>query len=121
VDVDPTIQQGEYRFQPEVQLLTCDQQIYHVKAVQDATETLDLNRTENEQFPPEKLRMTLERFYTSVVVGATEFFRHITRLRSWKEPVRTTVFCGVCWPVSLKRIEKLTCGRDISLLGLWIF
>ena len=78
-------------------MLTCDQQIYHVKAVQDAKETIDLNRTENEQFPPEKLRMTLERFYTSVVVGVTEFFRHVTRLRSWKEPVRTTMFCGVCW------------------------
>jgi hypothetical protein len=69
-----------------------------VKAVPDPKENLDLNRTDNERFPPEKLRMTLERFYTSVVVGVTEFFRHITRLRSWKEPVRTTIFCGVCWP-----------------------
>lgn len=73
------------------------QQIYHVKAVHDtAALNLDLNRTENEQFPPEKLRMTLERFYISVVVGVTEFFRHITRLRSWKEPARTTIFCAVC-------------------------
>ena len=76
--------------------LTREQQIYHVKAVHDvAALNLDLNRTENEQFPPEKLRMTLERFYTSVIVGVTEFIRHITRLRSWKEPVRTSLFCGV--------------------------
>lgn len=68
-----------------------------MKAVHDtASLNLDLNRTENEKFPPEKLRMTLERFYISVVVGVTEFFRHITRLRSWKEPVRTTIFCAVC-------------------------
>ncbi|KGO77559.1 Protein of unknown function DUF3292 [Penicillium italicum] len=82
-----------------------NKQIYHVKAVHDtAALNLDLNRTENEQFPPEKLRMTLERFYISVVVGVTEFFRHITRLRSWKEPVRTTIFCAgyfVAWAVDL--------------------
>ncbi|EKV06602.1 hypothetical protein Pdw03_3592 [Penicillium digitatum] len=82
-----------------------NKQIYHVKAVHDtATLNLDLNRTQNEQFPPEKLRMTLERFYVSVVVGLTKFFRHITRLRSWKEPVRTTIFCMgyfVAWAVDL--------------------
>ncbi|KAJ6138913.1 hypothetical protein N7471_005399 [Penicillium samsonianum] len=82
-----------------------NKQIYHVKAVHDtASLNLDLNRTENEQFPPEKLRMTLERFYISVVVGVTELFRHISRLRSWKEPVRTTMFCAgyfVAWAVDL--------------------
>ncbi|OOQ83604.1 hypothetical protein PEBR_35678 [Penicillium brasilianum] len=70
-----------------------NKQIYHVKAVQDATsQNLDLNRAEDEQFPPEKLRMTVERFYTSVVVGVTELFRHVGRLRSWREPGRTFVF-----------------------------
>ncbi|KAF7520314.1 hypothetical protein PCG10_009233 [Penicillium crustosum] len=82
-----------------------NKQIYHVKAVHDtAALNLDLNRTENEQFPPEKMRMTLERFYISVVVGVTEFFRHITRLRSWKEPARTTIFCAgyfIAWAVDL--------------------
>lgn len=72
-------------------------QIYHVKAVPDAPpKILDLNRAEHERFPPEKLRMTLERFYTSVVVGFTVLFKHIGRLRSWKEPRRTFVFCAVC-------------------------
>jgi hypothetical protein len=70
-------------------------QILHVKAVPGANLDLDLNRAENEVYPPEKLRMTLERFYISVVVGLIEFFRHVGRLRSWKEPVRTAVFCGV--------------------------
>lgn len=74
------------------------QQIYHVKAVPDAqARDIDLNRADDEQFPPEKLRMTVERFYTSVVVGLMEFFRHIGRLRSWKEPVRTSIFCAVCF------------------------
>ncbi|GLI81629.1 hypothetical protein PoHVEF18_010014 [Penicillium ochrochloron] len=50
-----------------------NKQIYHVKAVQDSTSRkLDLNRVEDEQFPPEKLRMTIERFYTSVIVGVID-------------------------------------------------
>lgn len=78
--------------------LTCDQQIYHVKAVQDPTsQKLDLNRVEDEQFPPEKLRMTIERFYTSVIVGVIEFARHVGRLRSWREPRRTSAFTLVCF------------------------
>lgn len=78
-------------------LLTCEKQIYHVRAVQDTkAQSLDLNRVDNERFPPEKLRITIERFYTSVVVGVVEFFRHMTRLRSWENPNRTFVFCLVC-------------------------
>ncbi|KAJ5691898.1 hypothetical protein N7462_001321 [Penicillium macrosclerotiorum] len=70
-----------------------NKQIYHVKANQGAeAQDLDLNRAENEQFPPEKLRMTIERFYTSVIVGVVEFCRHIGRLRSWREPGRTSLF-----------------------------
>ncbi|KAJ5570117.1 uncharacterized protein N7459_009547 [Penicillium hispanicum] len=73
-----------------------NKQIYHVKAVQDpASQNLDLNRKDQERFPPEKLRITVERFYTSVIVGVIEFFRHITRLRSWKESGRTSIFCTV--------------------------
>lgn len=75
-----------------------------MKAVPDATENIDLNRADDEQFPPEKLRMTLERFYTSVVVGLTELFRHVGRLRSWKEPLRTSVFCGVCFAIVHRRV-----------------
>lgn len=77
-------------------ILTCEKQIYHVRAVQDTeAQSLDLNRVDNERFPPEKLRITLERFYTSVIVGVVEFFRHITRLRSWEDPIRTFSFCLV--------------------------
>ncbi|EAW12397.1 uncharacterized protein ACLA_063660 [Aspergillus clavatus NRRL 1] len=73
-----------------------NKQIYHVKAAPNTTEEdLDLNRAEDEQFPPEKLRMTIERFYTSVVIGVMGFCRHVARLRSWREPRRTAVFCTV--------------------------
>lgn len=72
------------------------QQIYYVKAMSDAPAgELDLNRADDEQFPPEKLRMTLERFYMSVLVGLSYFSKHIARLRSWKEPLRTLLFCTV--------------------------
>lgn len=71
-----------------------NKQIYYVKAMSDAPAgELDLNRADDEQFPPEKLRMTLERFYMSVLVGLSYFFKHIARLRSWKEPLRTLLFC----------------------------
>lgn len=68
------------------------------------TQYLDLNRAEEENYPPEKLRITLERFYTSVVVGFMDFFSHISRLRSWKEPRRTSAFAAVyfaAWAVDL--------------------
>lgn len=105
-------------------MLTCEQQIYHVRAVEDSkSQKLDLNRVEIERFPPEKLRITLERFYTSVVVGVIEFFRHITRLRSWKESGRTTVFCIVCIVLLsvYVSIRTLTISRSILLVGLWMF
>ncbi|KAE8373628.1 hypothetical protein BDV26DRAFT_271591 [Aspergillus bertholletiae] len=71
-----------------------NKQIYHVKAIQDPTpDELDLKRVDEEQFCPEKLRATTEQFYTSVVVGLVNFFSHITRLRSWREPRRTSAFC----------------------------
>ncbi|EYE98908.1 uncharacterized protein EURHEDRAFT_373989 [Aspergillus ruber CBS 135680] len=82
-----------------------NKQIYYVKAAEEAPQkALDLNRAEDEKYPPEKLRITLERFYTSVIIGFSSFFNHIGRLRSWKEPRRTAKFCAfyfVAWLVDL--------------------
>ncbi|OJJ44292.1 hypothetical protein ASPZODRAFT_135098 [Penicilliopsis zonata CBS 506.65] len=73
-----------------------NKQIYYVKAVSDAPlQKLDLNRAEDEEFSPDKLRATIERFYTTVVVGLTCAVKHIARLRSWREPRRTAAFCSV--------------------------
>lgn len=90
------------------------QQICHVRATPDAPpQELDLNRAEDEQFPAEKLRMTVERFYTSVVVGAVGFWSHVARLRSWKEPRRTSVFCAVSTTYALReRIIGPMCRAD---------
>ncbi|KAJ5105873.1 hypothetical protein NUU61_003220 [Penicillium alfredii] len=71
-------------------------QVYNVKAVPDAPlQRLDLTRAGDDEFSPDKLRATLERFYITVIVGLTSFVKHIARLRSWKEPRRTVVFCTV--------------------------
>ncbi|KAL2844135.1 hypothetical protein BJY01DRAFT_215180 [Aspergillus pseudoustus] len=73
-----------------------NKQIYNVKAVPEAPlQRLDLNRAEDDHFSPDKLRATLERFYTTIVIGLTAFVKHIARLRSWKEPRRTSAFCAV--------------------------
>ena len=72
------------------------QQIYNVKAVPDPPlQNLDLTRADDDEFSPDKLRATLERFYTTVVVTLTSVVKHVARLRSWKEPRRTAFFCAV--------------------------
>lgn len=77
------------------------QQVYHVKVAPETTtqQELDLNRVEEERFPAEKTRMTLERFYVSVVIGVRESLNHVVRLRSWKEPGRTSMYSAVRIPI----------------------
>ncbi|CAI7664546.1 unnamed protein product [Penicillium glandicola] len=73
-----------------------DKQVYRVKAIPDApVQKLDLTRKDDDEFSPDKLRATLERFYITVIVGLTSCIKHIARLRSWKEPRRTAAFCTV--------------------------
>ncbi|CBF85245.1 hypothetical protein AN1625.2 [Aspergillus nidulans FGSC A4] len=51
-----------------------NKQIYNVKAVPDAPlQGLDLVRAEDDHFSPDKLRATLERFYTTIIIGVTAF------------------------------------------------
>ncbi|OJJ35914.1 hypothetical protein ASPWEDRAFT_69172 [Aspergillus wentii DTO 134E9] len=69
---------------------------YYVKAQHDVPlQRLDLNRGENEEFSPDKLRATLERLYTTIIVSLMGFCSHIARLRSWDDFHRTSIFCGV--------------------------
>ncbi|PKY08535.1 hypothetical protein P168DRAFT_286645 [Aspergillus campestris IBT 28561] len=73
-----------------------NKQIYCVKSVPESlAQSLDLNRAADEDFSPDKLRATIERFYTVVVVELAGFVKHVARLRSWREPRRTSVFCIV--------------------------
>ncbi|KAE8148119.1 hypothetical protein BDV25DRAFT_131498 [Aspergillus avenaceus] len=82
-----------------------NKQLYYVKAVPDAPlQRLDPNRAEDENFSPDKLRATLERFYTTIVISLASFYKHIARLRSWKEPRRTGIFCAgyfIAWALDL--------------------
>ena len=81
-----------------------DKQMYHVKAMkEDPLSKLDLETAEEDEFSPDKLRANVERLYMTVIVGVIGFGKHIARLRSWREPVRTGGFLAVS--------ETLYCGR----------
>jgi hypothetical protein len=56
---------------------------------------LDLNIADEDEFSPEKLRAHLERFYMTVVTTLFGFWKHIVRLRSWREWRRTLAFLAV--------------------------
>ncbi|KAI1742835.1 hypothetical protein F4680DRAFT_411839 [Xylaria scruposa] len=71
-----------------------NKQMYHVKEVPYSVPgDLDLNVADEEEFSPDKLRATVERFYMTVVIGLLSSVKHIARLRSWRETRRTTYFC----------------------------
>ncbi|KAI0803485.1 hypothetical protein GGR55DRAFT_700028 [Xylaria sp. FL0064] len=72
-----------------------NKQMYHVKEVpQSVPGDLDLNVSDEEEFSPDKLRATVERFYMTVVIGLLAAVKHIARLRSWRETRRTSYFCA---------------------------
>ena len=78
-----------------------NKQIYHVRATNAPPPGgLDLNIVEDEEFSPDKLRSNLERLYMTVIIGLMGFGKHVTRLRSWREPRRTSAFAAVrIWKV----------------------
>ncbi|KAH7383672.1 hypothetical protein BKA64DRAFT_697343 [Cadophora sp. MPI-SDFR-AT-0126] len=70
--------------------------MYHVKALPEPPlGGLDLNVADEEEFSPDKLRAYIERFYMTIGVGLVGFWKHISRLRSWRERTRTLVFATV--------------------------
>lgn len=70
--------------------------MYHVKALPEAPLAgLDMEIADEDEFSPDKLRSTLERLYMTVIIGVIGFGKHIVRLRSWREPRRTSGFCAV--------------------------
>ena len=73
-----------------------NKQIFHVKSIDEPPlANLDLNIADEEEFSPEKLRAQLERLYMVVVISLLSFYKHICRLRSWRETRRTGTFLGV--------------------------
>ncbi|KAI3319807.1 hypothetical protein HD806DRAFT_538776 [Xylariaceae sp. AK1471] len=72
-----------------------NKQMYHVKELPYTVPgDLDLNVSDEEEFSPDKLRATVERFYMTVVIGLLAVVKHIARLRSWRETRRTSCFCA---------------------------
>lgn len=73
-----------------------DKQVFHVKAIDERPlADLDMNIADDEEFSPEKLRAQLERLYMVVLVNLFSFYKHIVRLRSWREQKRSAVFLAV--------------------------
>jgi hypothetical protein len=73
-----------------------DKQVFHVKRIEERPlADLDMNIADEEEFSPEKLRAQLERLYMVVLVSLFSFWKHVVRLRSWREQKRSAVFLGV--------------------------
>ncbi|KAF4977206.1 hypothetical protein FZEAL_6234 [Fusarium zealandicum] len=73
-----------------------DKQVFYVRSIEEAPlGDLDMNIADNEEFSPEKLRAQIERLYMTVFVKLFSFWKHIVRLRSWRELRRTSAFLAV--------------------------
>jgi hypothetical protein len=67
--------------------------MYHVKALpKPPLGGLDLNIADEEEFSPDKLRANIERLYMTVIIGVIGLWKHVARLRSWRERNRTLAF-----------------------------
>lgn len=51
-----------------------------------------MNIADKDEFTPDKLRSTLERIYMTIGLESAGLFRHIARIRNWKEYKRTILF-----------------------------
>ncbi|OJD12462.1 hypothetical protein AJ78_06947 [Emergomyces pasteurianus Ep9510] len=97
-----------------------DKQVHHVRAIPaPPPDGFDLYRSEEEVFSPDTLRATIERFYATVVIGLTNFAKHLARLRSWKETRRTAVFCAIYFASWLMDLMVLTFSSMLLALVLY--
>ncbi|KAF4627202.1 hypothetical protein G7Y89_g10949 [Cudoniella acicularis] len=73
-----------------------NKQMYHIKALPEPLlGGLDLNIAGEEEFSPDKLRANIERLYMTAIADLVRFWKHIARLRSWRERNRTIAFLVV--------------------------
>ncbi|EWZ90664.1 hypothetical protein FOWG_08259 [Fusarium oxysporum f. sp. lycopersici MN25] len=73
-----------------------DKQVFYVRSIEEPPlGMLDMNIADEEEFSPEKLRAQIERLYVSVFAQLFSFWKHIVRLRSWREYQRTSAFLAV--------------------------
>lgn len=73
-----------------------DKFVFRVRSIGDEpATTLDMDVADDDDFSPEKLRATMERLYVSVLVPIVSGWKHVARLRSWRERRRTSIFLAV--------------------------
>lgn len=97
-----------------------DKQIFHVKSIDEPPlADLDLNVADDEDFSPDKLRAQLERLYMVVLVGLFSAWKHVVRLRSWREWRRTLAFLGVYAAAWLSDLLVPTLAAFLVVLVLY--
>ncbi|KAI0505401.1 hypothetical protein F5B22DRAFT_639951 [Xylaria bambusicola] len=97
-----------------------NKQMYHVKEIPYSVPgDLDLNISDEEEFSPDKLRATVERFYMTVVIGLLATVKHIARLRSWRETRRTSYFCAAYFIAWL--FDFITPLLAVTLISLIVY
>ncbi|KAJ6118928.1 hypothetical protein N7471_013548 [Penicillium samsonianum] len=70
--------------------------VFDVKAVSIETASgLDLNDAWSQDHAGDKVALHLQRLYLAVVLGLASLGKQISRLRSWKETGRTSIFCAI--------------------------
>ncbi|KAM5352800.1 hypothetical protein ACJ41O_005522 [Fusarium nematophilum] len=73
-----------------------DKQVFCVRRIDEPPlGDLDMNIADGDEFSPEKLRAQIERLYMSVFVQLFSLWKHMVRLRSWREAERTSAFLAV--------------------------
>jgi hypothetical protein len=79
--------------------------VFRVKAIKARPLTnLDMGIAGQEQNLPEKFQAHLARLYMTVIINLFGFWKHVVRLRSWRERQRTTAFLSayiVAWLADL--------------------
>ena len=82
-----------------------NKQVFRVRRIEEPPlAQLDMNIADYDDFSPEKLRAQLERLYMVVLINLLSFWKHVARLRSWKEFRRTSIFLfiyAVSWLLDL--------------------
>ncbi|KZL70546.1 hypothetical protein CT0861_09889 [Colletotrichum tofieldiae] len=69
--------------------------VYEVKKTKEIPYGgLDLTFAEDSENSPNKLRSEMERLYMGLMLGLFSFAKTVARLRSWREPRRTSAFCA---------------------------
>lgn len=73
-----------------------NKQTFHVKSIEETPlANLDMNIADDEEFSPDKLRAQVERLYVTVAISLFGLWKHVVRLRSWREYQRTSVYLSV--------------------------